>query len=107
MFGRWNPLGDDLSVKQPWRDPHLRFFTQGSLQRMLSSGGFNPVTTSGHSTEYADYAIETRGLRKIYFKAHSSKIYQRLEAGRPSMFALRLHAVAVKPGSVESLSSDE
>jgi methionine biosynthesis protein MetW len=38
LIGRWNPMGDGLSVEQPWRDPHLRFFTLGTLRRMLEQG---------------------------------------------------------------------
>jgi SAM-dependent methyltransferase len=35
LFGRWHPGGDDLSVEQPWRDPHVRFFTPRTLRAML------------------------------------------------------------------------
>jgi len=40
IVGRWNPFGDGLSTTQPWRDPHIRFFTRGSLENMLLSSGF-------------------------------------------------------------------
>ena len=32
VCGRWNPEGDDLSVAEPWRDPHLRFLTTAALR---------------------------------------------------------------------------
>jgi SAM-dependent methyltransferase len=96
LLGRWNPIGDDLSVDQPWRDPHVRFFNRCSLHRMLSYAGFRSVAVGGHSTEYAGYAKDAHGLRRIYFAAHSSRCYQFLESCRPSLLALRLHAVAFK-----------
>jgi SAM-dependent methyltransferase len=51
--GRWNPRGDALSVAQPWRDPHLRFFTADSLARMLRGGGFAAVAVSGRQGSIA------------------------------------------------------
>jgi len=39
LFGRWHPGGDNLSVDQPWRDPHMRFFTPNTLARMLQECG--------------------------------------------------------------------
>ena len=47
VAGRWDPYGDALSVEQPWRDPHIRFFTSITLQRMLSRAGFSPVRVFG------------------------------------------------------------
>ena len=106
VSGRWNPIGDALSIEQPWRDPHLRFFTVTSLQRMLNYAGFDPVKVGGHSTEYAGYANDASGLRKLYFIAHSSRYYQCVEARRPSLLALRLHAVALKPDQTRAVSQD-
>jgi ubiquinone/menaquinone biosynthesis C-methylase UbiE len=45
--GRWDPYGDALSVEQPWRDPHIRFFTNKTLERMLRLVGFEKVWVSG------------------------------------------------------------
>jgi SAM-dependent methyltransferase len=47
LRGRWNPRGDELSVAQSWRDPHVRFFTPSSLGGMLRSCGFDDVTVTG------------------------------------------------------------
>jgi hypothetical protein len=47
LRGRWNPTGDELSVAQPWRDPHLRFFTPSALERMLRACGFERVAIGG------------------------------------------------------------
>ncbi len=48
LLGRFDPYGDDRSVVQPWRDPHIRFFTIGSLRRILQMTGDSPITISGH-----------------------------------------------------------
>ena len=102
LLGYWNPFGDELSRKQPWRDPHIRFFTRPSLHRMLASAGFSRVSTGGHSTEYAGLFAGARGLRKLYFAAHSSLAYRLVESRFPSLFALRIHAVAFKPRAQRS-----
>jgi SAM-dependent methyltransferase len=47
LRGRWNPLGDELSIDEPWRDPHIRFYTPATLGGMLSQAGFEPVEVGG------------------------------------------------------------
>jgi methionine biosynthesis protein MetW len=47
VAGRWDPRGDALSVEQPWRDPHIRFFNQTTLHRMLHCAGFVQVQVIG------------------------------------------------------------
>jgi len=97
LFGCWNPLGDDLSREQPWRDPHVRFFTSSRLRAMLLSVGFNPIDVGGHSSEYSTLVGKARGLRRLFFAAHSSHAYRLLEKQMPALFAFRIHAVAFKP----------
>ncbi len=99
LFGCWNPLGDDLSIEQPWRDPHIRFFTRSKLKAMLLSVGFKPTEVGGHSSEYSTLVDNARGLRRLYFAAHSSHIYGLLEKQFPALLAFRIHAVALKPAS--------
>jgi methionine biosynthesis protein MetW len=48
--GRWNPRGDRLSVSEPWRDPHVRFFTPRSLSAMLEQAGFSTVAVGGRQS---------------------------------------------------------
>ena len=45
--GRFIPLGDQLSLEQPWRDPHIRFFTAETLPRMLRGTGFGVLWLGG------------------------------------------------------------
>ena len=47
LLGRWHPGGDDLSVAQPWRDPHIRFFTLPALKRLVHHVGLEPVEIGG------------------------------------------------------------
>src|SRR5208282_4172084 len=99
LFGCWNPLGDDLSIEQPWRDPHIRFFTRSKLKAMLQSVGFKPTEVGGHSSEYATLVDYARGLRRLFFAIHSSQIYRLFERQFPALLAFRIHAVAFKPAS--------
>src|SRR5262249_3238614 len=100
LFGRWNPLGADLSVRQPWRDPHIRFFTRGALQSMLTGAGFNPVTVSGH---LGSLVRDIPWVRRFGSGEESARLYRALEARLPALLAYRLHAVAIKPGPARGL----
>ena len=81
LLGRFHPMGDDQSRSQPWRDPHIRFFTPTSLREMLSSAGFESVTTSG---------FEGRLVRG------ESAAYRALERRFPSLLARRVSALATR-----------
>jgi len=95
LFGRWNPLGDDRSVEEPWRDPHIRFFNIGSLTRLLQLTGFEQISIGGH---YGALLREVPFLRR--FGADSGgPSYKRFERAVPSLAGSRLHAFARKPGS--------
>ena len=92
--GRWNPLGDDLSVAEPWRDPHVRFFTPSTLARMLTVSGFTGVSIEGQ-----DGGV-VRDLPWIGSKlGHGgvSRIYTNAERRWPAILAQRLNALAFKP----------
>ena len=102
LFGCWNPIGDDLSIEQPWRDPHIRFFTRSRLKAMLLSVGFKPTDVGGHSSEYSTLVDNARGLRRFFFAAHSSYAYRLFERQFPALRAFRIHAVAFKPASTLS-----
>lgn len=45
--GRWDPYGCALSVERPWSDPHIRFFTKETLERMLTLVGFEGAQIRG------------------------------------------------------------
>jgi SAM-dependent methyltransferase len=51
LAGGWDPSGDSLSRQEPWRDPHIRFFTVGVLNRMLDAANFSHIHTIGEEPE--------------------------------------------------------
>jgi methionine biosynthesis protein MetW len=92
VLGRWNPVGDDLSVEQPWRDPHIRFFNPRSLRHMLRSVGFETVRVEGH------VGALTRDLpvaRRLW-SGRPSSLYRAAERRLPALLGLRVCAIAFK-----------
>jgi SAM-dependent methyltransferase len=92
LLGRWHPLGDSLSVQQPWRDPHIRFFNPGALRRMLIGSGFASTYVGGHEGTLIGDLPLIRRFRRL----ESRWLYQRLEGLVPSLFGAHLHAIARK-----------
>jgi ubiquinone/menaquinone biosynthesis C-methylase UbiE len=96
VLGRWNPLGDMLSVDQPWRDPHIRFFNPGVLRRMLRAAGFQDVRVGAHGgTVVGDLpwiGKRMHGLPRI-------GAYRAAERVAPALFGYRLHGIAKKARS--------
>lgn len=93
LLGRWNPLGDDRAVSEPWRDPHLRFFTPATLLYMLQEVGFSPVRGGGHGGALLrDLPWVGRALGKS-----PRVLYRALERRFPGLLAYRAHAVVRKP----------
>ena len=93
LLGRWNPLGDYSAVLQPWRDPHIRFFSAAALRRMLVSVGFSRVHIGGHS------GALVRDIPWIgpYFSKNSGNcIYRTAESAFPALLGYALDAVAYK-----------
>lgn len=90
LLGRWNPLGDELSGEQPWRDPHIRFFGPDTLARMLRSAGFGLVEVGAHGGRLLDHLT----ARPTDFG--QSHAYRALERRYPAVLGATLHALAVK-----------
>ncbi len=90
LLGVWNPVGDELAIEQPWRDPHIRFFTPSTLARMLSMAGFSTVDTSAHNGRLLDHLTS----RPTSFG--QSRTYARLQRRLPSLLGLTIHAVALR-----------
>jgi hypothetical protein len=80
LLGRWNPLGDNRAVLEPWRDPHIRFFNRGSMRRMIASADLPPIVVGGHGSAMLIRLPEVAiaALARVF----------------PSLFGERLHAVA-------------
>jgi methionine biosynthesis protein MetW len=90
LFGLWNPTGDELSIERPWRDPHIRFFTPATLQRMLRISGFSEVSTGAHNGRFLDHLTS----RPTSFG--QSSCYALFERRLPSLLGLTIHAVATR-----------
>lgn len=95
LFGRFNPRADSLSAAEPWRDPHIRFFTEAVLGRMIARAGLEPVRVGGHSELGLLQAVPL--LRGLTSRPAPGPISRRLSAGLPRLFADRLHGIARKP----------
>ena len=91
LFGLWNPAGDELARERPWRDPHIRFFTPRTLERMLRQTGFARIERGAHGGRFLDHATS----RPTDFG--QSRAYRVAERLLPSLLGATIHAVAVKP----------
>lgn len=90
MLGTWNPLGDALSIEQPWRDPHLRFFSPSIMERMLRHAGFPVVHAGAHGGRFLDHLT----TRPTAFG--QSRLYRAAERRFPSLLGATIHVLAVK-----------
>ncbi len=93
VLGRWNARGDNLSVAEPWRDPHIRFFTRASLAAMVSLAEFHLVSLGGWSEGVLAYVPVLRGVSR----RHRSGSRDRPTRWWPGLRATRFYAVARKP----------
>lgn len=94
LLGRWHPGGHPDGAVYPWRDPHLRFFTRKTLQRMLSEVGFQVVRVTGlNGSLFGDLPFVARrfGTDQI------SRPFKALETVLPSLFGANLVAIAERP----------
>lgn len=92
LCGRWNPLGDGKSVSEPWRDPHIRFFTRRSLVNCLRCAGFNPVTVNATGGAF----LKDLPIIGKWFPQRGGTAYRGIEKALPAVFGYRLVAVAQK-----------
>jgi SAM-dependent methyltransferase len=97
LLGRWHPLGDEHSIEQPWRDPHVRFFTPPTFGAMIARCGFEDVRVGGHDGAFLR-AIP--GLRALG-RGGASELYRRLERRNPTLLATWVNCVAVKPPAAD------
>jgi methionine biosynthesis protein MetW len=95
LLGRWHPGGDDRSVEEPWRDPHVRFFTPRSMRAMLESAGFAPVATGGFHDENLFFRVPA--LRRLSGGRQAGRLTKALARWRPMLFGFQVFAVATAP----------
>lgn len=92
LFGRWNPRGDSVSVAQPWRDPHLRFFTFRSLARLIELCGFIVVARGGYDQH--GLAHHLPGVRRLAGRSTASGASRWVAERHPRLFAVNIYVVA-------------
>ena len=96
FLGRVNPNGDNLSLKEPWRDPHLRFFTTKSLAGLVRKMGLMVTWQGGYGGGIVSSAPLIHRWSNPW---KSSWVYQGMVAAWPSLFAAHLAGVFQKPDS--------
>ena len=99
LLGRWNPLGDEESIERPWRDPHIRFFTAGTLKGFLAEAGFKRVSVKGHSGGIRAHLRRAKDRPAEEWRPEASVAYRMFERRWPGLFGYGLCAAAYKSAS--------
>jgi methionine biosynthesis protein MetW len=99
VMGYFNPGGSPAtSLKAPYRDPHIRFFTKKSLIKLFREIGFVEIHIIGKKFSLIDLPVLYRTpltLRK--FLNLISAPFSFLGKFYPSLFSLRIYFIAKKP----------
>jgi methionine biosynthesis protein MetW len=99
VLGRWNPRGDHLSPKQPWRDPHVRFFTLDSLVTLTKESGFEVIEHGGHTQFGIPYFIP--GLRRLTRTQRPRSMTSRIAPRFPRLLTEAIYVVGTPDASRE------
>lgn len=94
LCGKWIPRGDDLGREEPWRSPHIRFFSVGSLRALLQSRGFREVSVGGKTA--SPLSSHVPGMQRFSRTSRPSHSYLKVVDLMPSLVAPGLWAVARK-----------
>jgi SAM-dependent methyltransferase len=92
LLGRWNPTGDHLSAEQPWRDPHIRFFSPVTLRRMLFAAGFHQVEVIG--LQEGKLLHRMPGVRRVIRNRRPGTVGRALARRYPALLAERICATS-------------
>ena len=100
--GFLNPKGDPtIERSEPWRDPHIRFFSAKTLARFIASQGFTNISVSG-----SPFTLDFAAAHFRFLKPNSANrkrlgsVFNSLSwLGQmcPSWFGRRLLASSQKP----------
>jgi methionine biosynthesis protein MetW len=93
--GRFVPYGD--AIDEPWRDPHIRFFTFESLARMLTAEGFEVLRSEG---ETSSLMCDLPVLRRL--DRGPGPVSRWLIERRPDIFSKRVRIVGRRPPTPQS-----
>lgn len=101
-FGMFCPGGSPLtSLKRPWADPHIRFFTPTTIEAFLREVGFADIEVIG--TDFSLLLLprlyKSTGILRGVLKAISYPIAA-LGRAYPSLFTSRVYFVARKQGNL-------
>jgi SAM-dependent methyltransferase len=102
LFGIWQPAGDDRGRTEPWRSPHIRFFSPATLRRMLLHVGFDHVEVTGLASPLLG---RVPVLRR--FNQRPGVVARTAASISPSLLAGGIGAVAVRSMPVTSMGGDE
>jgi SAM-dependent methyltransferase len=92
VVGKWDPGGDERSVTEPWRDPHVRFFNRDGLVGMLEQAGLRNVEVTSHGPSEA---VFVPGLRNVV-SSQPGPISRALMTSFPSVCGAGLRGVGTK-----------
>src|SRR5262249_29482595 len=98
MSGRFSPGGSPAtSLKAPWKDPHIRFFSAQSLRSLLGQSGFRQVRVLGGDFSFLDFPIlyKSGGWPRGLLSACSWP-FSKLGQWWPSLLSARLYFTAKK-----------
>lgn len=98
VLGRVNPGGSpETSLRKPWADPHIRFFTVRTLSAMLVEAGFANVRVHGAKFTARELPLlyRVRGSWRRIIEVASSP-FGVLGTAWPALFSHRLYFSATK-----------
>jgi SAM-dependent methyltransferase len=98
LLGHFNPGGSpSTSLKKPWSDPHIRFFSKRTLAAMLRQAGFRRVRVTGSPFSFEEFPVAYRSPRAVRSVLRGASVPAAwLGRAWPSLFSSRLYFVAEK-----------
>ena len=96
--GHFSPGGSPAtSLKAPWNDPHIRFFSARSVRALLTEAGFRKCLVFGQEFSLGDFPVLYRSAPRVrQLVAVCSRPFASLGKWRPSLFSARLYFAAQK-----------
>jgi 2-polyprenyl-6-hydroxyphenyl methylase/3-demethylubiquinone-9 3-methyltransferase len=96
--GHFSPGGSPAtSLRAPWRDPHIRFFSKQTLLSFLNDAGFKQCAVTGREFSFVDLPVLYRSVRATRrLLAACSRPLAPLGRWWPSFCSATLYFVAQK-----------
>lgn len=98
LLGYFNPGGSpSTSLRRPWADPHIRFFSIRTAETFLKECELRNITTCGIDFSFLDLPRlhKATGLQRVVLHA-ISRPFRWLGSRFPSMFSPRVYFIAQK-----------